>query len=83
MQLIGGPLVIVWQWWWWLPSEQGQTDNSWGPRAIGNHGAPMSSPTLTPHPKKAYERYQGHLMGPPTDPGPLGSARVSKWSVRP
>ncbi|CAI9563973.1 unnamed protein product [Staurois parvus] len=22
-------------------------------------------------------------MGPPTDPGPLGSARVSKWSIRP
>ncbi|CAI9597386.1 unnamed protein product [Staurois parvus] len=23
------------------------------------------------------------LMGPPTDPEPSGSARVSKWSVRP
>ncbi|CAI9583512.1 unnamed protein product [Staurois parvus] len=34
-------------------------------------------------PKKAYERYQGHLMGPPTDPGPSGSARIFKWSVRP
>ncbi|CAI9549197.1 unnamed protein product, partial [Staurois parvus] len=22
-------------------------------------------------------------MGPPTDPGPSGSARVTKWSVRP
>ncbi|CAI9592317.1 unnamed protein product [Staurois parvus] len=22
-------------------------------------------------------------MAPPTDPGPSGSARVSKWSVRP
>ncbi|CAI9582746.1 unnamed protein product [Staurois parvus] len=22
-------------------------------------------------------------MGPPTDPGPSGSTRVSKWSVRP
>ncbi|CAI9552129.1 unnamed protein product [Staurois parvus] len=22
-------------------------------------------------------------MGPPTDPGPSGSARVYKWSVRP
>ncbi|CAI9607249.1 unnamed protein product, partial [Staurois parvus] len=22
-------------------------------------------------------------MGPPIDPGPTGSARVSKWSVRP
>ncbi|CAI9607745.1 unnamed protein product, partial [Staurois parvus] len=25
---------------------QGRTDNSWGPRAIGDHGAPMSLPTL-------------------------------------
>ncbi|CAI9541898.1 unnamed protein product, partial [Staurois parvus] len=31
---------------------QGRTDNSWGPRAIGDHGAPVSSPTLKP--KKAY-----------------------------
>ncbi|CAI9603552.1 unnamed protein product, partial [Staurois parvus] len=59
---------------------QGWTDNSWGPRAIGDHGAPVSLPKL----KKAYEkRYQGHLMGPPTDPGHSGSVRVSKWSVRP
>ncbi|CAI9586651.1 unnamed protein product [Staurois parvus] len=62
---------------------QGRTDNSWGPRAIGDHGAPVSSPK----PKKAYEkaneRYQGHLMGPPTEPGPSGSARVLKWSVHP
>ncbi|CAI9542575.1 unnamed protein product [Staurois parvus] len=29
---------------------QGQTDNSWGPRAIGDHGAPVSLP------KKAYEK---------------------------
>ncbi|CAI9600146.1 unnamed protein product [Staurois parvus] len=50
--------------------DQRQTDNSWGPRAIGDHGAPVSSPT----PKKANERYQGHLMGPPTDPRPSGSA---------
>ncbi|CAI9560445.1 unnamed protein product, partial [Staurois parvus] len=33
--------------------------------------------------KSLQKRYQGHLMGPPTDPGPSGSARVSKWSVRP
>ncbi|CAI9624300.1 unnamed protein product [Staurois parvus] len=48
---------------------QGRTDNSWGPRAIGDHGAPVSLPKL----KKAYEkgtRGDGHLMGPPTDPGP-------------
>ncbi|CAI9607404.1 unnamed protein product, partial [Staurois parvus] len=25
---------------------QGRTDNSWGPRAIGDHGAPVSLPTL-------------------------------------
>ncbi|CAI9593781.1 unnamed protein product [Staurois parvus] len=30
-----------------------------------------------------YERYQGHLMGLPTDPGPTGNAPVSKWSVCP
>ncbi|CAI9593836.1 unnamed protein product, partial [Staurois parvus] len=36
------------------------------PRAIGDHGALVS----LPKPTKAYEkRYQGHLMGPPTDPG--------------
>ncbi|CAI9624702.1 unnamed protein product, partial [Staurois parvus] len=29
---------------------QGWTDNSWGPRAIGDHGAPVSLPKL----KKAY-----------------------------
>ncbi|CAI9559093.1 unnamed protein product, partial [Staurois parvus] len=47
--------------------KQGRTDNSWGPRAIGDHGAPVSLPRL----KKAYEkRYQGHLMGPLLTPGP-------------
>ncbi|CAI9542142.1 unnamed protein product, partial [Staurois parvus] len=25
---------------------QGRTDNSWGPWAIGDHGAPVSLPTL-------------------------------------
>ncbi|CAI9604559.1 unnamed protein product, partial [Staurois parvus] len=33
--------------------------------------------------KSLLKRYQGHLMGPPTDPGPSGRARVSKWSVHP
>ncbi|CAI9581146.1 unnamed protein product, partial [Staurois parvus] len=51
-----------------------------GPRAIGDRGAPVSLPKL----KKAYEKgTRGHLMGAPTDPGPSGSARVSKWSVLP
>ncbi|CAI9533069.1 unnamed protein product, partial [Staurois parvus] len=63
--------------------KKGWTDNSWGPWAKGDHGAPMSLPTLKPHPKKPIKRYQGHLMGPPTDPGTSGTARVPKWSVRP
>ncbi|CAI9571290.1 unnamed protein product, partial [Staurois parvus] len=50
------------------------------PRAIGDHGAPVSLPTTK---KKPIKRYQGHFMGPPTDPGPSGSARVLEWSVRP
>ncbi|CAI9621837.1 unnamed protein product [Staurois parvus] len=33
-----------------------------------------------PNSKKPMKK---HLMGPPTDPGPLGSARVSKWSACP
>ncbi|CAI9599282.1 unnamed protein product, partial [Staurois parvus] len=44
---------------------------SWGPCVLAQT------------PKSLLKRYQGHLMGPPTDPGPSGSARVSKWSVRP
>ncbi|CAI9620412.1 unnamed protein product, partial [Staurois parvus] len=41
-----------------------------GPLATGNHGATVSSPILKPHQKKPMKRYQGHLMGPPTNPGP-------------
>ncbi|CAI9581675.1 unnamed protein product, partial [Staurois parvus] len=48
------------------------------------HGAPSNrgswGPCVLAHtqstPKKTYERNQGHLMGPPTDPGPSGSARM-------
>ncbi|CAI9604241.1 unnamed protein product, partial [Staurois parvus] len=59
---------------------QGRTDNSWGPQAIGDHGAPVSLPKL----KKAYVKgTRGISWVPPTDPGPSGSARVSKWSVCP
>ncbi|CAI9565284.1 unnamed protein product, partial [Staurois parvus] len=55
---------------------QGQTDNSWGPRAIGDHGAPLSLPKL----RKAYEKgARGISWGPLLTPGP----RVSKWSVCP
>ncbi|CAI9579660.1 unnamed protein product, partial [Staurois parvus] len=59
---------------------QGRTDNSWGPRVIGDHGAPVSLPKL----KKAYEKgTRGISWGPLLTPGPRGSARVSKWSVHP
>ncbi|CAI9589161.1 unnamed protein product, partial [Staurois parvus] len=40
---------------------------SWGPRAIGDHGAPVSLPTL----KKAYEKgTRGISWGPLLTPGP-------------
>ncbi|CAI9601022.1 unnamed protein product, partial [Staurois parvus] len=40
---------------------------SWGPCVLAHTQTRL---------KKAYERYLGNLMGPPTDPGPLGSAHV-------
>ncbi|CAI9573364.1 unnamed protein product, partial [Staurois parvus] len=46
------------------------TDNSWGPRAIGDHGAPKSSPTLKPHPKKPMKGTRGISWGPLLTPGP-------------
>ncbi|CAI9590394.1 unnamed protein product, partial [Staurois parvus] len=46
---------------------QGWTDNSWGPRAIGDHGAPVSLPRL----KKGYEKgTRGISWGPLLTPGP-------------
>ncbi|CAI9591688.1 unnamed protein product, partial [Staurois parvus] len=45
---------------------QERTDNSWGPRAIGDHGAPVSLPKL----KKAYEKgTRGISLGPLLTPG--------------
>ncbi|CAI9622926.1 unnamed protein product, partial [Staurois parvus] len=50
------------------------------PRAIGDHGAPVSLPKL----KNAYEKgTRGISWSPLLTPGPSGSAQVSKWSVRP
>ncbi|CAI9585223.1 unnamed protein product, partial [Staurois parvus] len=47
--------------------DQGRTDNSWGPWAIGDHGAPVSLPKL----KKAYEKgTRGISWGPLLTPGP-------------
>ncbi|CAI9572044.1 unnamed protein product, partial [Staurois parvus] len=58
---------------------QGRTDNSWGLRAIGDHGEPVSMPKL----KKAYEKGTRGISWAPYCPSPSGSARVSKWSVCP
>ncbi|CAI9622033.1 unnamed protein product, partial [Staurois parvus] len=44
-----------------------RTDNSWGPQAIGDHGAPVSLPKL----KKAYEKgTRGISWDPLLTPGP-------------
>ncbi|CAI9565249.1 unnamed protein product, partial [Staurois parvus] len=46
---------------------QGRTDNSWGPWAIEDHGAPVSLPKL----KKAYEKgTRGISWGPLLTLGP-------------
>ncbi|CAI9553795.1 unnamed protein product, partial [Staurois parvus] len=49
------------------PYNQGRTNNSWGPWAILDHGAPISLPKL----KKAYEKgTRGISWGPLLTPGP-------------
>ncbi|CAI9556291.1 unnamed protein product, partial [Staurois parvus] len=48
---------------------QGRTDNSWGPS--GNRGS-WGPCVLAQTQKSLLKRYQGHLMGPRTDPGPSG-----------
>ncbi|CAI9574834.1 unnamed protein product, partial [Staurois parvus] len=60
-----------------MSPKQGRSDNLWGPRAIGDHGAPVSSPTLKAHPKKPITGTRGISWGP------LLSARVLEWSVCP
>ncbi|CAI9596728.1 unnamed protein product [Staurois parvus] len=45
-----------------LSSMQGRTDNSWGPRAIGDHGAPVSLPKLE---KKPMKKVPGASHGAP------------------
>ncbi|CAI9566650.1 unnamed protein product, partial [Staurois parvus] len=47
---------------------------SWGPCVLAHTQITQ---------KKPIKRYQGHRMGPPTEPGPLDSAQVLEWSVRP
>ncbi|CAI9543125.1 unnamed protein product [Staurois parvus] len=43
------------------------TRGSWGPCVLAHTQ------------KKPIKMYQGHFMGPPTDPGPLGSVQVLEW----
>ncbi|CAI9571408.1 unnamed protein product, partial [Staurois parvus] len=52
------------------------TDNSWGPRAIGDHGAPVYSPTLKPHPKKPMKGTRGISWGPLLTLGQCPSAQM-------
>ncbi|CAI9587971.1 unnamed protein product, partial [Staurois parvus] len=53
---------------------------SWGPRAIGDHGAFVSLPKL----KKAYEKgTRGISWGPLLTPGPRAVPEFTKWSVHP
>ncbi|CAI9600552.1 unnamed protein product, partial [Staurois parvus] len=49
---------------------QGRTDNSWGSQAIGDHGAPVSSPTLKPQTKKPTKGTRGISWCPLLTPGP-------------
>ncbi|CAI9595079.1 unnamed protein product, partial [Staurois parvus] len=50
--------------------KQGRTDNSRGPRAIGDHGAPVSLPTLKTHPKKPIKGTRVISWGPLLTLGP-------------
>ncbi|CAI9575412.1 unnamed protein product, partial [Staurois parvus] len=58
---------------------QGQTDNSWGPRAIVDHGASVSLPKL----KKAYEKGNRGISWGPLLTRALGQCPSFQWSVRP
>ncbi|CAI9575815.1 unnamed protein product, partial [Staurois parvus] len=65
--------------------EKGTRGISWGPLLTPGPraGIMVLAHTQSTPPKKPIKRYQGKFMGPPTDPGPLGSAQVLKWSVHP
>ncbi|CAI9562562.1 unnamed protein product, partial [Staurois parvus] len=60
---------------------QGRTDNSWGPRAIGDHGALVSLPKL----KKAYEKKgtRGISWGPLLTLGPRAVSEFPKSQSAP
>ncbi|CAI9565719.1 unnamed protein product, partial [Staurois parvus] len=59
---------------------QGRTDNSWGPQAIGDHGASVSLPTLN----KAYKKgTRGISWGPLLTPGPQAVPECSNGQSSP
>ncbi|CAI9607751.1 unnamed protein product, partial [Staurois parvus] len=61
---------------------QGRTDNSWGPQAIGDHGAPVSLPTLKAHPKKPIGT-RGISWGPLLTLGPRAVPECSNGQFAP
>ncbi|CAI9532956.1 unnamed protein product [Staurois parvus] len=61
-------------------SHQGRTDNSWGPRAIEDHGAPVSLPTL----RKDYKKgTRGISWGPLLTLGPRAVPKCSNGQSTP
>ncbi|CAI9557798.1 unnamed protein product, partial [Staurois parvus] len=62
---------------------QGRTDNSWGPRAIRDHGAPVSLTTLKSHPKKPIKGTRGIFWGPLLTPGPWAVPKCSNCQSAP
>ncbi|CAI9594268.1 unnamed protein product, partial [Staurois parvus] len=63
-----------------LTPSQGRTENLWGPRAIGDHWAPVSLPKL----KKAYEKgTRGISWGPLLTPGPRAVAEFPNGQSAP
>ncbi|CAI9572792.1 unnamed protein product [Staurois parvus] len=66
-----------------LVDQRPGTDNSWGPRAIGDHGAPVSLPTLKAHPKKHIKGTRGISWGPLLTPGPRAVPEFTKGQSAP
>ncbi|CAI9562101.1 unnamed protein product, partial [Staurois parvus] len=62
---------------------QGWTDNSWGPRAKEDLGAPVSLPTLKAHPKKPIKSTRGIAWGPLLTPCPRAVPECSNGQSAP
>ncbi|CAI9622110.1 unnamed protein product, partial [Staurois parvus] len=64
-------------------SNQRLTDNSWGPQAIGDHGVPVSLPTLKAHTQKPIKGNKGISWGPLLTPGPRAVPECSNGQSTP